>query len=308
MNALQIRRNFSRNTLFRMVLLASAIAALIVWKIDSVNDIYFRNQLTPTGLIINSAIITLFFLGVLRMIFIFSLYHREERALQRFSDNLDEGIAPMTNVATKSIIARRFHVMEALHKSNTPINHNALASTLVASESTRNSFPKFINNILILTGVFGTIVSLAIALVGASDLLGSAVNVGGMGQVIHGMSTALSTTITAIVCYFCFGYFYMKLTDVQTNLISGVEQVTARFLLPRFQVQTDSVLYEFTSVVRSLQQLIGQMADTQSMFEEVERRIIDSLETYQARVTTLADDMHEIKDVLKRGFRLPEEP
>ena len=308
MNALQIRRNFSRNTLFRMVLLASAIAALIVWKIDSVNDIYFRNQLTPTGLIINSAIITLFFLGVLRMIFIFSLYHREERALQRFSDNLDEGIAPMTNVATKSIIARRFHVMEALHKSNTPINHNALASTLVASESTRNSFPKFINNILILTGVFGTIVSLAIALVGASDLLGSAVNVGGMGQVIHGMSTALSTTITAIVCYFCFGYFYMKLTDVQTNLISGVEQVTARFLLPRFQVQTDSVLYEFTGVVRSLQQLIGQMADTQSMFEEVERRIIDSLETYQARVTTLADDMHEIKDVLKRGFRLPEEP
>lgn len=308
MNVLQIRRNFSRNTLFRMLLLASAIIALIAWKIEFIDDIYFRNQLTPAGLIINSAILTLFFLGVLRMVFIFALYHREERALQRFSDNLDEGIAPMTNVGTSSIIARRFHIMEALYKSNTPINHNALATTLVASESTRNSFPRFINNILILTGVFGTIVSLAIALVGASDLLGAAVDVGGMGQVIHGMSTALSTTITAIVCYFCFGYFYMKLTDVQTNLISGVEQVTTRFLLPRFQVQTDSVLYEFTGVVRSLQQLIGQMAHTQSMFEEVEQRILASLEEYRARVTGLSDEMGEIKGVLKRGFRLPEEP
>jgi hypothetical protein len=235
-------------------------------------------------------------------------YSLEESALARFLRNVEnEEARPTDKISKNSLIARRYKSVVEISKHNVAVNHSALASTLVATESTRMSLPRFISNILILTGVFGTIVSLAIALVGASDLLGAAVNVGGMGQVIHGMSTALSTTITAIVCYFCFGYFYMKLTDVQTNLISGVEQVTTRFLLPRFQVQTDSVLYEFTGVVRSLQQLIGQMADTQSMFEEVERRIIDSLETYQARVTTLSDDMSEIKDVLKRGFRLPEE-
>ena len=81
-------------------------------------------------------------------------------------------------------------------------------------------------------------------------MLENAVSATGMGMVIHGMSTALSTTITAIVCYVFFGYMFQRLTDAQTNLISGVEQVTTAFLMPKFQVQTDNVLYEFTGLIR----------------------------------------------------------
>jgi hypothetical protein len=213
---------------------------------------------------------------------------------------------PLADVAEKSIIARRFRTMEALSSANTPINHSALASTLVASESTRNSFPKFINNILILTGVFGTIVALSIALLGASDVLASSVAVGGMGMVIHGMSTALSTTITAIVCYLYFGYFYLKLADVQTNVVSAVEQITTTNLMPRFQVQTDSVLYEFTGLIRSLQGLVNQMESSQKTFGEVEDRLISSLDVYRSKVQSMSDEMTDIKELLKLGFRLPE--
>ncbi|MCU7923976.1 MAG: hypothetical protein KZQ88_14905 [Candidatus Thiodiazotropha sp. (ex Dulcina madagascariensis)] len=308
MGSIQLRRNFSRNILIRMILLSAVIAALMVWKFEFINQVYFRNQLTSTGLIINGTIVGLFGIGILRMITIFLHYATEENALIRFLRNLREGEQdPLKHIHKKAIIANRYRTMQGLHKANCPINHGSLASTLVANESTRNSLPKFINNILILTGVFGTIVSLSIALIGASDQLATSINVGGMGLVVHGMSTALSTTITAIVCFIFFGYFHLKLSDVQTNLISAVEQVTVNELIPRFQVQTDSALYEFTGLVRSLQELVNQMGQSQQTFETVEQRMLETLQGYDEKSETMHNDMAEIKHVLKMGFRLHED-
>ncbi len=308
MGSIQLRRNFSRNILIRMIILSAVIAALLVWKYDFINTVYFRDQLTSTGLIINGTIVGLFSIGILRMVAIFLHYVSEENAVIRFLRNLREGVAdPLNRIPKRAIIANRYRTMQGLYKANCPINHGSLASTLVANESTRNSLPKFINNILILTGVFGTIVSLSIALIGASDLLATSVDVGGMGMVVHGMSTALSTTITAIVCYLVFGYFNLKLGDVQTNLISAVEQVTVNELIPRFQVQTDSALYEFTGLVRSLQELVNQMSHSQQAFETIEKQMLESLEGVDTRNEAMHNDLAEIKHILKQGFRLHED-
>ena len=305
MESIQLRRNFSRNTLIRMFILAALGLALLVWKFDFINSVYFRDQLTATGMLINGTILVLFLLGLLRIIGILLRYSREESAIRRVIENLEEGVSPLLEVPKARIISHRYQTMETLHNSSTPINHNALASTLVATESTRSSFPRFINNILILTGVFGTIVSLSIALIGASDLLGSAVNTDGMGLVIHGMSTALSTTITAIVCYLYFGYFYLKLNDVQTNLIGGVEQVTAQYLVPRFQVEAGNILYEFSGLIRSLQSLVNQIENSQHSFEAIQQHLVNTLDTYSSKVHSLSDDMGALKHLLRTGFRLP---
>ena len=197
--------------------------------------------------------------------------------------------------------------MERLHTSSTPIDQGALAATLLASESTRTSFPKYISNVLILTGVFGTIVSLSLALLGASDLLENAVDVEGMGLVIHGMSTALSTTITAIVCYLFFGYFYLKLTDAQTNLLSAVEQVSTTYLAPLFVVEQDTTLYEFTGLVRSLQSLVKQMQESQKVVTRAETQLLDAVDEFQQQAKQGQQQMDTVIKLLRQGFRLPED-
>ncbi len=305
---ISFRSHFSRNTLLLMFFVALLMAAVTAWKYDLVATVYFRDQLTATGWIINGAIVALFLIGLARMIAIFLSYSREEKATARFVRNQEEELEdPLHEVPATSIIARRYLVMERLHAASTPIDQGALAATLLASESTRTSFPKYISNVLILTGVFGTIVSLSLALLGASDLLENAVDVEGMGLVIHGMSTALSTTITAIVCYLFFGYFYLKLTDAQTNLLSAVEQVTTTYLAPLFVVEQDTTLYEFTGLVRSLQSLVKQMQESQKVVARAETRLLDAVDEYQQQAEQGQQQMGTVIKLLRQGFRLPED-
>jgi hypothetical protein len=306
LESINLRRHYSRNTLFRMIVLAVLATGIGLWKYDLINAVYFKDQLTPTGLVINGAILVLFIMGLLRTVGILLSYMREEAALARFVRNVEKRHDgdPIKGVSTTSIIARRYVTLRRLHEARTPINQNALAATLVASESTRNGLPRFINNILILSGVFGTIVSLSIALIGASDVLENAISATGMGLVIHGMSTALSTTITAIVCYVFFGYFFQRMTDAQTNLISGIEQVTTTYLMPRFQVQTDNVLYEFTGLIRSLQGLVDQLQKSQLGFEATQDQLADTLEMYRDKVDGIDDRLDSMVHLLRVGFRL----
>jgi len=305
---INFHHHYSRNTLMRLVLLILIAAGLIFWKWDYINEIYFKDQLTQLGWVINGSIVALFLVGMLRIAISLLGYAREETAVLRFMRNqIKRPAEPLKGVFTRSLMAQRYRTLVDLHESHTPLNQSALASTLVAAESTRSSLAKFINNILILTGVFGTIVSLSIALIGASDVLENAIDASGMGMVIHGMSTALSTTITAIVCYVFFGYFYLRLTDAQTNLISGIEQVTTLYLMPKFQVQTDTVLYEFTGLIRSLQTLVAEMQNTQTAFKDTEERIAQTLEHYRDKMDGLEGHMDTIIHHLRLGFRLREE-
>jgi len=302
---ISFRPHFSRNTLLLMVLTAAALGSAIYWKLDLLETIYLKDQLTTLGWMINGAILVIFALGLLRMIAIFFSYMREEEALAQFIRNHELAEDdPLQGIPGNSIIAHRYRTMERLFESATPIDQGALASTLLASESTRTSFPKYVSNILILTGVFGTIISLSIALIGASDLLENTVNVSGMGLVIHGMSTALSTTITAIICYLFFGYFYLKLTDAQTNLLSAVEQVTTTYLAPRFQVEPETTLYEFTGLVRSLQNLVNRMEKSHKLIMKVENQLLKAVDQYQERAEKSDLEMTTIIELLRKGFRL----
>jgi len=304
---IQFRASYSRSILLQLILLSIVLLLIIVINLDFVNDIYFKNQATRVGYIVNGSILVLFAFGLFRVISLLMRYSLEESALARFLRNVeDEEARPTDKISKNSLIARRYKSVVEISKHNVAVNHSALASTLVASESTRLSLPKFISNILILTGVFGTIVSLSVALLGASNILDSADGLGNMSLVIHGMSTALSTTTTAIVCYLFFGYFYLKVTDVQTQLLSGIEQATTLYIMPRFTYQTDSMLHEVGNLVRELREAAERMGQVEADFAEAGSQMNNLMGSYADSVGNLDDNIDEIKQLLRSGFRLPE--
>ena len=301
----QYKTNYSRSILFQFLTLSLLTGFFLLINHEFLINFYIKNQATNTGYIVNGSILSLFLIGVARLITLLLRYSREENALARFIRNVqnDEAL-PTQHINKKSLIYNRYISVLEISKHNVAVNHSALASTLSATESTRLSLPRYISNILILTGVFGTIISLSIALLGASDIIDSADGISGMSIVIHGMSTALSTTATAIVCYLFFGYFYMKLTDVQTELLSGIEQATTLYIMPRFTYQTDSMLHEVGNLVKALHEAARVMANTQADFAEAGRNLSALTGNNDESLMRLSADIDEIKSLLRDGFRL----
>jgi len=273
---------------------------------DYIQNIYLKNQLTNTGFFINGSILGLFILGMLKLVASIFFYWREERSINRFIINLHHEVHnPLESISDKSLIYQRYSAMQSIYQKQAAVNQSALSATMVASESIRLSLAKFISNILILTGVFGTIISLSMALMGASSLMEDN-GISSMGQVIHGMSTALSTTTTAIVCYLFFGYFYLKLTDIQTNLFSAIEQITTQHLMPRFSHKNEDMIHQLTELINLLRNTVSNMQLSQKQFLNMANNVNQITSQYDERIDGMTQDISEIKDLLRLGFRLPE--
>jgi hypothetical protein len=303
---IETRRNFSRRILFRLFVLGVIVAVILFMNYSYVNDLYIKNQLTPVGIIINGGILIAFLLGLIKVISSLWYYMNEESALARFVRQFDADSGKLLKgIDSKSIIARRYNIIRKLSERHVRINHGALASTLLADESTRTSFARYIGNILILTGVFGTIVSLSVSLVGASNLLETAQDTGSMGLVIHGMSTALSTTITAILCYLFYGYFNLKLGDAQTHLLSGVEEATTVYLLPKYARDSESMLQEVSGLIHGLREAAGAMLAIQQEYAQAGNRLNEVAVDLGQQMGGTKETIDSIKQLLRDGFRLP---
>lgn len=296
----------ARNTLWIMLAVAIFVVITIILNLEFLRNVYFSKQLTQTGIVINGLIMLIFFLGIGKTIGNLLFYRKQEIAISEFIENdLINPDMAMANIDEYSLIAQRYKTMQNLRRANATIDQGALAAILVASESARSSLPKFVNNILILTGVFGTIVSLSIALLGASDLMQTAGSIGGMNLVVHGMSTALSTTITAIVCFMVFGYFHVRTTDIQTHVVSLLERVSLERLMPRFNLSEDSIIGEVADLVMALRDVSESMRKSQSTISGAfDEEIASSVAQHEKQLQLMNHQLQEVLVTLRAGFRL----
>ena len=284
------KQHYTRSVLLQMLAVAVLLSIVVIWQWNTLYEIYIDNQRNAVGWIINGTIGLLFLCGMVALIRRFFEYQNQEIAITRFLVNAQNNNDPTTGLNDNDMVVRRYTLLKNLNNRRAQINQSALAATLLASEASRNSFLKFVHNILILTGVFGTVISLSVSLLGASDLIQGGAQSGtqanSLGTMIFGMSTALSTTMTAIICYIIFGYFYIKLTDTQTYLISRVEEVTSTTLLPHLQLDKDILIKDYADSIRSSGELIKRFDQTQQHYAEAAKQL-------QQAATQLFDKIDE---------------
>ena len=309
MDMQRLLTSLSSRIIIQFGVVVAAAVVLIGWNYDLIYPFYFENQLTDTGIIINSAILALLAIGLGNILYHLFRYRREESAIALFVNNVEALKTDLLEgLPADSVIAKRHTTMRSIEAARGEINHGALAAMLNADEATRFGLIRFINNILILTGVFGTIVALSISLLGASDLLDSAdASLGGMGLVIHGMSTALSTTITAIIAYLVFGYFYTRLNDVQTHFLGGIEHLTSVYLLPQHVKSESQIVHQINDLLESVVQAADNLRLTQEVYHDSALALQQNITANRDRLDELGAEIDGIKRILREGFRLPPE-
>ena len=113
----------------------------------------------------NTAIASLMVVGMGNILYLLLHYKYEEDAIAGFVNNIESlRPDPLEGLPRNALVVKRYATMQSIQTAAGEINHSALSAMLSADEGTRFGLIRFINNILILTGVFGTIVSLSIAL------------------------------------------------------------------------------------------------------------------------------------------------
>ena len=284
-----------------------AIVFIVVFlNYDFLHGFYIENQDTMAGPIINGFILLLFFTGLVRIIQGYGFYSREEAAIKQFRKNLTRDIdEPDEGISSSTLIADRYRRIRELERNRTTVDQNALAATLLAQQSLKTSYPHFINNVLILAGVFATIISLSISLVGANEMISGSGSISGMNTVIHGMSTALSTTMTAIFCYVFFHFYYSKLTDIQTNILSQVEEISQIMIDSQTNITESDVLRNTDHLLQQLQGLIAEMKATQEENNRSALQLANVIKISQQSSGGINHHMDRLEKLLREGFRLP---
>jgi len=249
-----------------------ALAAVLALKFGAVLD-WALGDFRP--ILLNGIILLLFLLGTLQIFRAVRHYEAQEIRIGDYIRRRREGeenASILAGTPEANLLATRYHTLRELFAKGCPVDQGAVSAIMMAEESLHQSFPRFVNNVLILTGVFGTVSSLILALVGAGDVLQTSATDTGMSLLLLGMNTALTTTATAIVCYFFFTFFFHRLTDLQTWVFSQVEHACLLYMLPEFTTEKEAVNHQTKLLLEEVRGMVGEVREGLGHVDETLRR------------------------------------
>lgn len=306
---MNFRKSSAKSTLLQIVFFLIVIAVLIFLQKDSISNLYTSGEISKTGMIINGIIVCLFLLGMFRIVMVLFRYINEHQALLKLVEYLKENAhSPAKRLPEDSLIVQRYNALKWVSQQGAPVNQAALAASLNATENSRLTIIRFVHSTLILAGVFGTVVSLSMALIGAAGLLNSPEGVKEMGTIISGMSSALSSTVTAIVCFFIFAYFYLRLNDARIQILTYIEDVTSLYLLPRVTHTETGMIHQVGRLTKALNEAAEKLLMVEKTFINAGDHLLQAVDNLNDKVNSsgMESNLDEIKVLIRKGFHLSE--
>ena len=302
---MSIKKSSAKNTLIQVVVFLVLAAAVLFYQKSAIASLIASGSISRIGLIINGIIVLLFLAGMIRIVMVLFRYIDEHHAVVKAIKYLKANQPKLlTGISHNYLISRRYNAIRWISKQGALVNQAALASGLNASESAQLTFIRFVHSTLILAGVFGTVVSLSMALVGVSGLLNSPEGVKEMGTIISSMSSALSSTVTAIICFFIYAYFYLRLNNSRIQLLTDIEEATNLYILPKFSQTGDGLISQVAELSASLNLATERLLSVQNSFNQAGLSLQTAVESLQSQVD--ASSLSEIKNILRKGFHLSE--
>ena len=268
------------------------LAGLLASQRQLLEELYFGPLSTDIGLIVNAVIAALFLASLVRMLFLLLRYLREERAIAEFLEQLDFGLSSTgLEPIEDSLAVRRYRLLQQAGNGAGPIEQPALAGLLWQQEQARLGLVRLVHSVLILLGVFGTVASLSLSLVGAAELFTAPQSVDGITVVVRGMATALSTTMTAIAAYLVLAFVFSRLSVAQAHVCQRIETLTLSRLLPMASRLSGDLAADLGRLVAELQAVAKSLGEAR-----------DALGAERLRA-----ELERIRATLQAGFRLERE-
>ncbi len=295
------------NSILQILSLLLVTIGLGIWQWPWIHSFLFGAHSSAIGTSVNSIILGLFSLGLIRIILELFRLLKQEQANFQFAKNLaSQSDNPLMDVDFDTLIGRRYHFMQTLSEQRSPLPLGSLNSLLRAELVRPLSFPRYVSSILILLGMLGTILSLGIALMGASDLMQSIETITDMSTVIEGMSTALSTTMTAIICYVIFRFGLGQLQNRMDMIRHDIEHLSSIYLVPRFSKASQTIPERVDDLLNQLTKVTESLANGQRTLSRQQEMLQEQWEKHKEEATeakTLAA-LEQINRSLKDGFRI----
>ncbi len=302
---MNIGKSSAKSTLTQVIIVFLIIAGLIFYNIGTIDALYQSGDISKTGLIINAIIFGMFFVGMLRIVMVLFRYISEHQTLLQLTQYLKENAKdPTARLPKDSIAVNRYNAVKWVAQQGAPVNQEAMAASTNAHENGRLTVIRFVHSTLILAGVFGTVVSLSMALIGAAGLLNSPEGVKEMGAIISGMSSALSSTITAIICFFVFAYFYLRLNDARIQVLTHIEDMTSMYLVPRITHTEEGMIRQVTDLTKALNNVANKLLMVEENFIHAGDKLQLAVNDLHGQVNS--GSIADIKELIRKGFHLSE--